>query len=562
MNKLTTPSKKIPTIRQKPGIGTLNEMLERKSKKFNNNSSLVQIQKNTDRVYKYNDVYSYATKIAKYLNELGLKKDDHVAILGENSPEWVIAYFAIQWAGCIAVPLDTRGDMKTLKYILGFASTKAIFTTKKFEGEIRDFIQKSHKLKNLPLLEELVEIASKYEYGLQKTEVKPDDLCEILFTSGTTGNPKGVMLTHKNIMSNIEDIYSILDINPGDRILSILPIHHAYEKTGGFLSTFYSGVTIYYGSGLLNPREMVNDLKYVKPTVWINTPLILEKLFSRIRRELEKQSGFKALIIKLLPKKIIAKKIKKELGLDHLKLLVSGGAALPQWVSSGLEQLSFKLIQGYGLSETSPLIAANPPSNPRNSSVGMIIPSDEVEIRETDHDGNGEIYVKGPNVMTGYYNNLGATKEVLSADGWLNTGDIGYFDEDGYLYLTGRKKYIIVTPGGKNVFPEELEEKFLQSPLIEEIMIFSPDDKKIQAIIYPNLDEIKEITHLNGINYQDDKVWNLINETVKRINSDFEAYKKVSNFAIKTEEFDKTSTRKIKRFLFNNLNLNNDVRYL
>ena len=562
MKKLKTPSKKISTIRLKPGINTLNEMFERKSKTFNDINSLVQIKNSTERVYKYSDVYDYVTKIAKHLNELGLKKGDKVAILGENSAEWAISYFAIQWAGCIAVPLDARGDMKTLKYILDFASTKAIFTTKNFESVISEFLQQSDSLKNLLLLEEIDEITVKYEYGLQKTAVKPDDLCEILFTSGTTGNPKGVMLTHKNIMSNIEDIYSILDINPGDRILSILPIHHAYEKTGGFLSTFYSGVTIYHGSGLLNPREMLNDLKYVKPTVWINTPLILEKLFSRIKRELENQSGLKGLIIKLLPKKTIGKKIKKELGLDKLKLLVSGGAALPQWVSNGLEDLSFQLIQGYGLSETSPLITANPPSNPRNSSVGMVIPSDEVEIRETDSDGNGEIYVKGPNVMIGYYNNQEATKEVLSPDGWLNTGDIGYFDEDGYLYLTGRKKYVIVTPGGKNVFPEELEQKFLKSPLIEEIMVFSPDDKEIQAIIYPNLDEIKEIIESSEVSYQDHKVWDLINKTVKQINSDTEAYKKISNFAIKTEEFDKTSTRKIKRFLFKDLNLNNDIKYL
>ncbi len=423
-------------------------------------------------------------------------------------------------------------------------------------------IKESHnELKHLIPMEEFNIISGKYSSGIDRVDVSENDLSEILFTSGTTGNPKGVMLTHKNIISNVEDIYSFLDINPGDRAFSILPIHHSYEKTGGLLSTFYSGISIYYGRGL-KPRELIEDLKYVKPTIWINTPLLLEKLILRINKELDSQKGIKKYFIKFLPKSLLAKSIKNKLGLNDIRLLVSGGAGLPEWVFDGFKNLGITIIEGYGMSETSPLISANPVSKERKGSVGLVIDSDDVEIRDLDDEKNGEILVKGPNVMQGYFKNEEETNSIFTTDGWLKTGDIGYFDEDGYLYITGRKKFIIVTRGGKNIFPEELEEKLTKIPLIEEALVFSPDDKEIQTILFPSIDEYRIISNKDRVDYKDEELYNILEKEIKILNRQLEPYKRISKFAVKLDEFPKTTTRKIKRFHFKDLDLNNVNTYI
>ncbi|MGC1135797.1 MAG: AMP-binding protein, partial [Nitrososphaeraceae archaeon] len=217
-------------------------------------------------------------------------------------------------------------------------------------------------------------------------------------------------------------------------------------------------------------------------------------------------------------------------------------------------------VQGYGLSETSPLVSVNPPSRPKNDSVGMIIDSDEVEIRDMDEDGNGEIVVSGPNIMKGYYKNENATRDVLMSDGWLYTGDIGFFDDEGYLYITGRKKFLIVTPGGKNLSPEELEERLTKSKYIEEALVFSPDDKTIQALIYPNFEQVNSRLEATGLVVSDENVWELIKAEIRTMNHDLEAYKRISNFAIRFDEFPKTTTRKIKRHLFKNLILKPETK--
>ena len=263
-----------------------------------------------------------------------------------------------------------------------------------------------------------------------------------------------------------------------------------------------------------------------------------------------------------MPKSILANSIRKKLGLGNIRLLVSGGAGLPDWVFDGFKNLGITIIEGYGMSETSPLISANPVSNERKGSVGLVINSDEVEIRDHDDEENGEIVVKGPNVMRGYYKNPEETSLILTPDGWLKTGDIGYFDKDGYLYITGRKKFVIVTSGGKNIFPEEIEEKLTKLPIVEEALVFSPDDKEIQAIIFPNIDEYRIISNKNRVDYKDKELYDLLDQEIKTINRGIETYKRISKFTIKVEEFPKTPTRKIKRYLFKDLDLNKVNSYL
>ncbi len=559
MEKLNKSVQKAPQVRPGFGIRTIPEMIEMCVEKYSDNIAYLIPRKNSIYKLDYGQVLQYVKRVGRHLKELGLERGDHIAILGENRPEWAISYFSVAWIGATAIPLDARASLDAHKFILGFSSSKAAIVSTSYLTDIRSLKDELHELKHIIVMDNFDEIYSKYYTGVERENVSFHDLLEILFTSGTTGTPKGVMLTHGNVMSNVDDIYKVIDCKPDDRAFSILPIHHAYECTAGMLTLFYNGMSVFYARSL-KPNEMIEDLKNARPTVWLNVPLILEKLFLRITRELSNQKGLKGLLTKVLPKKLIGNRIKERLGLDRIRFIVSGGAALPEWVSSGLEGLGFPIIQGYGLTEASPLITVNPLSKPKNESIGMVIPSDEVEIRDIDSEGNGEIVVKGPNIMKGYYKNENATEEALTPDGWLMTGDVGFFDEEGYLYITGRKKFVIVNKGGKNIFPEEIEEKLTKSTYIEEVLVFSPDDQNIQAIIYPNIDEVRGRLNRMGKDINDENVWELLRLEVRHVNETLEPYKKIRHFAIKFEEFPKTTTRKIKRHLFRDINLTTGIK--
>lgn len=559
MKKFTKPVRKIPTVRTGLGIRTIPEMVGISGEKYSDNT--VYLTPRGKDIYKlsYGQVLEYVKRLGRYLKELGVEKGDNIAILGENRPEWGISYFSIAWIGATAIPLDARASLDFYKSALKFSSAKAIILSGSYLSDIESIHDQLDELKHIILMDNLDEICSKFANGAGMENVSPDDILEILFTSGTMGDPKGVMLTHGNILSNVDDIYKAIELYPDDRAFSILPIHHSYECTGGLITPFYNGLSVFYARSF-RPNEMTEDLRIAQPTMWLNTPLVLEKLYLRINRELSRQKGFKRLVTRALPKKFIGNQIKKKIGLHRIRFILSGGAGLPAWVSEGLEEFGFPIIQGYGLSEASPLISVSPPSNPNNESVGMIIPSDDVEIRNLDDEGNGEIVARGPNIMKGYYKNENATKEVLTTDGWLMTGDVGYFDKEGYLYITGRKKSIIVTRGGKNVFPEEIEEKLVKSPYIEEAIVFSPHDESIQAVIYPNIGEVRTRLQNMGKEVNDDNVWEFIKSEVRNVNETLEIYKRIRHFAIRYEEFPKTTTRKIKRHLFRNINLNHETK--
>ncbi len=561
MKRFDRPSRKIPTIRAGLGIKTIPEMLETCAEKYGENTAYLIPKDKNIQEFTYTQVLEYVKKLARHLKDSGIGKGDHIAVLGENRPEWAISYFAVSWIGAVAIPLDGRASQDSWKFILRFSSVKAVIVSNSFLSDVQSVSGELDELKHIIVMENFDQFSKKYSTGVNMENVSPDDLLQILFTSGTTGDPKGVMLSHKNAMSNVDDIYRTIGLTPEDRMFSVLPIHHSYECTGGMLTPFYNGMSVFYARSL-KPNEMTEDLRNAEPTIWLNSPLILEKLYQRIDRELSNQAGFKRLITKALPKKSIGNKVKQRLGLDKIRLIVSGGAALPYLVSKGLGELGFPIIQGYGLSEAAPLISLNPPSKPKNESAGMIIPSDEVEIRDKDNEGNGEVIARGPNIMKGYYKNVRATEEVLTPDGSLLTGDIGYFDEEGYLYITGRKKFLIVTRGGKNVFPEEVEEKLLKSPYIEEALVFSPDDESIQAIIYPNIDEVRLTLERMGKELSDGNIWEFIKHEVRNINETMEGYKRIRHFAIRHEEFPKTTTRKIKRHLFRDTRLDSSTKVI
>jgi len=541
-------------IREPKGYKTITEMFERSAKEYSNRVMSKIKRGGVWREYTFGEVLGYVRKMAEYLKEKGIKKGDFVALVSENRPEWGWGYLAIQWAGGTVIPLDARLTDVERRFLMDFAGVKGVICSRDYLMEIEE-AKKELKFDFILSMEDLDKIFEKYK-GIDRVELNEEDLAEILFTSGTTGSPKGVMLTHKNIMSDLEGLYQIIDVNENDVFFSILPLHHVYECTGGFLAPIYVGASVAYASSL-RPNVMLEEMREIRPTVWLTVPLILEKIYQKILKTLNEQKGVKKVLINLMKtfaKERLSKRIKASLGLDRVRYVISGGAALPEWVSKGLEDLGFPILQGYGLSETSPILTLNPPHSPRNKSVGLPIPGVEIRLFEVNERGEGEIAAKGPMVMKGYYKNEKATKEVFY-DGWFLTGDIGYFDEDGYLYITGRKKAVIVTKGGKNIYPEEIENKLTESPYIEEVLVFgaiNPEtgEEEVQALVYPNLDEIRSVAHKMGRVPDDDFIYELISKEIERLSKDLAPYKRIKRFALRYEEFPKTTTRKIKRHLF------------
>jgi long-chain acyl-CoA synthetase len=541
-------------IREPKGYKTITEMFERSAKEYSNRVMSKIKRGGVWREYTFGEVLGYVRKMAEYLKENGIKKGDFVALVSENRPEWGWGYLAIQWAGGTVIPLDARLTDVERRFLMDFAGVKGVICSRDYLMEMEE-AKKELKFDFILSMEDLDKIFEKYK-GIDRVELNEEDLAEILFTSGTTGSPKGVMLTHKNIMSDLEGLYQIIDVNENDVFFSILPLHHVYECTGGFLAPIYVGASVAYASSL-RPNVMLEEMREIRPTVWLTVPLILEKIYQKILKTLNEQKGVKKVLINLMKtfaKERLSKRIKASLGLDRVRYVISGGAALPEWVSKGLEDLGFPILQGYGLSETSPILTLNPPHSPRNKSVGLPIPGVEIRLFEVNERGEGEIAAKGPMVMKGYYKNEKATKEVFY-DGWFLTGDIGYFDEDGYLYITGRKKAVIVTKGGKNIYPEEIENKLTESPYIEEVLVFgaiNPEtgEEEVQALVYPNLDEVRSVAHKMVRVPDDDFIYELISKEIERLSKDLAPYKRIKRFALRYEEFPKTTTRKIKRHLF------------
>ncbi|MGB7291154.1 MAG: AMP-binding protein, partial [Thermodesulfobacteriota bacterium] len=345
MKKLNKPIRKIRTVRNPYGIKTIPEMIENSAARYGDRTAYLIPRKDNIHTLTYGEVMEYVKRIGRYLRESGIGKGDNIAILGENRPEWGISYFTASWIGGTAVPLDPRASMESHRFVLSYSEAKAIFLSASYLPDLRPMLDGLEASKHVIIMDTFDDIYSKFSRGVEKENISEQELSEILFTSGTIGNPKGVMLTHKNVMSNVEDMYKILDLSPYDRAFSVLPLHHSYECTCGLLGPFYNGSSVFYARSI-KPREMLEDLRMASPTIWFSAPLILEKLYLRIDKEISGIEGLKGILIGALPKKIIGKKIKKRLGLEKIKLIICGGASLPSWVSKGLEQYGFPIVQG------------------------------------------------------------------------------------------------------------------------------------------------------------------------------------------------------------------------
>ena len=518
------------------------------------------------KVITYRQAKEYIFNIASYLRDKGIKEGDKVALNGKNSPEWALSYFGILTSGAVVVPIDNQMKPDRFMRLSEYADVKFVIADfdvlEKIKTRANDWY---NSLLGLGMLKggskDYVKVTEMRSENTLKERVKvsDDDIAAILFTSGTTGNEKGAMLTHRNIVSNVYQAANGMGVDEHDVLYALLPLHHSYCCTAVLLETIRHGSECLFGHGIIVSR-MINDLRMGKVTVFMGIPLLYNKVIAGIFAKVKEKGALTYALIKALMafngfcKKCFGKaplrgffnkKILSQVGLDHSKLLICGAGPLSPKVFKQYQQLGLNFLQGYGLTETSPIVTLNPPEHFKVDSIGRILPFIDLRIADKDSEGVGEIQVKGPNVCKGYYKDEKNTKELFSEDGYLRTGDLGYVDSENYVYLKGRKKNIIVTEGGKNVFPEEIEDMFQLYSQVEQILIRGFQQKKdvpcecIEAVIYPSKDYYKDKSS--------EEIRKDIERIISEVNKDLSGYKKIEKLTILDEPMEETTTRKIKR---------------
>jgi len=517
------------------------------------------------KTYSYKRVGELITRIAGGLHQRGYKKGDRVAIISENCPEWGITYLAALAAGCIVVPLDVSLKPNELARFLRVAKVRTLFCSTRWEHDAHEVIALNDLSVDIYLMtfEDGCTLKTLAEAEAFITdEVANEDIAVIIYTSGTTGDPKGVILTHHNILGNIDSYVKSLMMYQEDKFLSILPLHHTFEASVGFLFPATAGITIVYGRSLKS-RDILNDILNNKITFMIGVPLLYEKMYMAITKKINnlpmlKRTSFRTLYaackvgwrLKKRPGLKLFQELRNKAGLGSVRMLVSGGAPLPTRVAEWFNMVGFIFINGYGLTECSPVVSFNRPSETEFESVGAPLPGIDIKIDYPAPDGVGEILVRGENITPGYIDNPGATAELLK-DGWLYTGDMGKI-ENGRLIITGRKKNLIVSGGGKNIYPEEIEAELnMGDCILESLVVGRQKENKagedVWAVIVPDIDQIRIIENIPDGDIEPKKIRALIRAEVDAVNGRIADYKRINNFEVRLEEFEKTSTRKIKR---------------
>jgi len=517
--------------------------------------------------FTYPEVLERVFRVAAYLQSKGVQHGDRVALTGKNSPEWVIAYLAILFSGAVVVPLDYQLGVEELSALLRFAGAKLLFVDEeKYDG----FDLSSSGIKDLISLS-----PSRPGYILQlpvsgqlhREAVNDEELAAIMFTSGTTGDPKGVMLTHRNLVSDTYLSQANLSVFPEDVFYALLPIHHSYTMTAVFLEAISVGAAIVFGKRMVS-KQILSDLKRGRVTMFLGVPMLFNRLLAGLNNGLKQKGAaiytlihilmrFSGALKKLLhvnPGKRMFGFLLEKLSLENMRICISGGGPLPASTFRQYNQLGIDFVQGYGLTETSPIVTLNPTDRYKVESVGRLIPQAQARILDPDEHGRGEIALKGPMVMQGYYHNPEATAEAFTEDGFFLTGDVGYLDRDQYLYLTGRKKSLIVTEGGKNVYPEEIEDRFQLYSEIEQILVrgYVADRRykleTIEAIIYPRAEHFSPEEPETWQDFDSEEVRASLQRIIDEVNGKLLPYQRISRFRVLGKPMEMSSTKKIKRF--------------
>ncbi len=536
---------------------TIPAMLQYSFSHFGRRQSLV-FAGEEDR--RYAQLEEEINRVVRQLIALGITKGDKVAILSTNMPNWGIAYFAVATIGAIVVPILPDFSVTEISNIIEHSESKAIFVSDHLAAKIEQFKEDASKviirIETFEIISGRDSVEEMFPENIPFTAVEEDDLLSIIYTSGTTGKSKGVMLTHKNIVWDAEHCSLIHPVSLKDRFLSLLPLSHTYENTIGLVYPVMFGSSVHYLRKPPTPSVLVPAMQTVKPTIMLTVPLIIEKIYNKqilpnFTKNVFVRLLYGILPIRLLLNRIAGKKLMKTFG-GELVFFGVGGAKLNEKVEKFLLEAKFPYSIGFGITEAAPLIAGAGPGVTRLGAVGPAMPGDEVIINQPDAiTGEGEVWVKGPNVMKGYYKEPELTKEVITEDGWFKTGDLGGFDQKGYLVFKGRLKNVIVSASGENIYPEEIESVINNFRNVVESLVIERKGKLV-ALVRLNVEELE--AQYKAICDQADlfneKLEELIQELHQYVNSRVSKFSQVQHVLIHTEPFQRTPTLKIKRFLY------------
>ena len=550
-------------------INNIKDLLDQSAKLFGSKAAfkIKQKETNTYKEISYTRLKENVDSLGTAFINLGLS-GKKIAVIGENSYEWAISYLATVCGCGIVVPLDKMLPDKEIESLVKRSKVSAIIFSDKYSQimnniknlnlGVKYFINMNKKDENFLYLYDLLDNGYKLLNSgntlFLNASIDNDAMSVILFTSGTTSTSKAVMLSHKNICSDIMSTRMTVNVTPKDTALSFLPIHHTYECTLGFLTLIYSGGTIVFCDGL---RHIVKNLQESHATIMVCVPLLFENMYQKIWHEIDKKgkrklvekaikvSNFLRKYLKINITKLLFKDIYANFG-GKIRLFISGAAAIDPSVAKGFDDFGITLLQGYGLTECSPLLVGCSDKHKAFGTCGYPIPNVEIKIIDKNDEGIGEVIAKGPNIMLGYYEDEEATKEAFK-DGWFYTGDLGYLNDKGQLIITGRKKSVIVLKNGKNIFPEEIETLLNKDEFVKESFVFGKLDKdgdtEIWAKIVANYELLKEkFGELSDVQIKEK-----FQAIVKKINKEMPPYKYIRNFIVSSQELIKTTTQKIKR---------------
>ena len=547
---------------------TLPEMFGITVKRFANRPCFT-VFENEKITLTYVQVAQKLEQLASWFYAQGVKKGDRIAVSGKNSPEWATVYLGALSAGAIIVPIDYALHEKEMENLLNASQPKFFFV----DEERYEYFTGSASKTKAKIFSLSPKFNDTYVYNLntsQKREVircEENDTAAILFTSGTTGNPKGVMLSHKNLVSDCYIAQTHLKIFETDIFYALLPIHHSYTMQAVFIEALSVGAELVFAKSMAVSR-MLRELREGKITMLLGVPLLFNKLLAGILKGIREKGIVVYGIIKMLmgisyaikkltginPGKKMFKAVLEKASISTIRIAISGGGPLAASVFRMYQELGIDFIQGYGLTETSPIIALNPKEHFKIESVGRYFhPYMEMEILDPDENGIGEVIVKGPMIMQGYYNMKEETEAVFTKDGWFKTGDLGKLDSERYLYLAGRAKNLIVTEGGKNVFPEEIENAFQLYTDIEQITIqgyiqdAAVKSEGIEALVYPSDDLFKRLNLIRGSDDAAEPVYDAVSDIIDKVNKTLASYARISKITVLDEPLEMTTTRKVKR---------------
>jgi long-chain acyl-CoA synthetase len=566
---------KQPALFDVPHIDSIQDMLLKSVKTYSNKIALEDLTDYPTSNATYSELYDYIIKFGSSLQKLGIKPRDHIAIIGENRVQWAIAFLTGMMFDFVVIPVDKNLTHSEILNIINESDAMAlIFSGTLYEvfKENKDVLGKVKSYINMDLdkkdnefhsMTEMINTAPTVEQSLPK--INPNEVSEIVYTSGSLGRAKGVMLTQKSVSSNLMAMRKMILTYPEDRFFSVLPLHHVYPCNCGFLCPLYSGASVHFARSL---KTIPEDILKIKPTILLGAPLLYNKMYSKITKTISEKK-MRSILVKALisisnfsqslglknSKKVFFKKLHDNLG-GSLRLLIAGGAAPDPKVSRGFRDFGFNILQGYGLTETSPILTLNRIEHFRDDSAGLPLPGVEVKINQPDKSGVGEIYSRGPNNMLGYYKNKEATEETFDGE-WFKTGDLGYFDKEGLLYICGRKKNIIIANNGENVYPEEIEDMLNRQPFVFECMVYGEKDEKhderIAALIVPDSPAFIEYSSKNNVQITKELIEKHIGEAVKETNKQLVQFKQIKKFYVQEKELEKTTTQKVKRNIVSNI---------